>query len=432
MMLCLLVGIFFVVKSFTSNRLVYLLLLIVLAVPHIAYKPSFIPIAQNDIVSFLIFSLMAYVYFYTIAANRLRVEFGRSSIALFLFIATMGLFHGLASGNAVSSSLYAFMPYALFGSYYLFYDMFSKVRLEDEHRNMLLLVGYFLFAAFMIYVIRDVTGDLATIRTGRLVSSYFNIFPLVLPLSGVLIFKGKNSILRLIGGCFFMMSAYIIILSQSRITWVVAAFQIILLIGCFLFVDNRDTRHFLKKLLVLSVFTVIAAVCVKVFILNNFSLMYRLKTLSPELILWDPSLRHRFVAVDAVIEKMNESIRYWFLGRGMGDGVTFSVFRQRHVDIRWVDNSFISLFWHTGLPGLLAYLMLLGHQLRNGIYLLKNSRVTWQKNAGLIILVYVTGFVFFGITSAIFAKYRFNLLWAGVWAYSDILVKRVKSEVPDG
>lgn len=409
------------------DRITYIIVFLIFAIPY--YDTGLFPIIMDIRVSIPLTFILISAYLGKKLIEQSKFNIGSYKVLIFILWAYLSLFQSFSKSFDITSIIQVSAVYLLFICYYVFYDIFSQDNIEKHNKIIMLLISILLLFISVLYHIMMSKGIFYGELTERVVTAHYNIFPFIFPLLLNILLTNKNISNKFKVLIPLILSLYIILVCQSRIIWIVILIESFIIYAFYVFL-NKNFTEFFKKMIILSLIVLLLSIPIYSLIKQNLNLLYRLKTMSLSVIDKDPSLQHRISAVTAVIKnKLNPSILVWIFGGGLGDGVDYISLAGNHYDVEWIDNSYIMTIWHIGIVGLLIYFYILYTQVRNGVFLIRYSKEDWKKNFGVVLITYVIGIIIMGLTSAIFIKYRFNILWAALWAYSDALVMRIKKEV---
>lgn len=412
-------------RIFRFERVLFLGLLVLFLIPTTMYQSSVIPISLDIIQVTLLSAGLALWSILGRLWDDEPFHAGRALPFWFVLLAVLSTFSALLMGRNPGPVLNSAFRYYLFLFYFLFYDMFDRKAPAELHRQIFLFLSLLVIGIGGFVMMRQVAADYYS-GIERIVSTHFNLFTFLLPLFGFQLIRSGNRWFRATALILLVLSFYIIIVSQSRIVWVVSLLQLGLL-GVY-YLATGTGRERTRRLVWALVFMLISLGVLVWYFSGSLALITRLQTLSPKLILMDPSLQHRIMESKALLTRLSENAIFPVFGSGMADEINFSTYGLQRYHVREIDSSYLTIIWHTGLAGLVIYLAILYRQFKNALVMIRRSIDPQVVTVGWTVLVYIAGLLVFGLTSAIMVKYRFNILWAGIWAYSEVMARRISRQ----
>jgi O-antigen ligase len=262
-------------------------------------------------------------------------------------------------------------------------------------------------------------------RGGRIITRQANIALVVFPYLTALLAISPSIKRKIAYLLALSIPLTVVFLHQQRSIWIALIASGIFVWVC---VAIKKTRFSFKHMVV-GVLTVIALLFVvnyQIGILQTLidvqmrefigTRMETFKELRAE-----PSILVRLIDLQAVFEKIKE---HPIIGSGFGA----TVFRPLgRIYLLIVDNSFVYLYWKTGILGLAIFLWFIIAVFRKCFYVLKRCKDDETLVLVLSITAGMIGLLTVSFASVILVAYRFIIVWATMIAAAELLWLRFRA-----
>lgn len=215
-----------------------------------------------------------------------------------------------------------------------------------------------------------------------------------------------------------------IFLSQQRGLWVGVTVTFFMFVTLSFFRGRVSPAKIFKfmAVLLLTVILIFSSLAVTEHIFKGSILLTLLPRIeSFEDLSRDKSLEIRMSEIDHALDQWKESI---ITGTGLG-----STYEQRNVDRPYTyhtDNSYAYLLWKTGIIGLLLYMTILFLFFKRALYIVRNTENTQQQRITIALAAGFTGLMVVALTNSCIVLYRFNIIWAMIFATIEIFYRQTR------
>jgi hypothetical protein len=140
---------------------------------------------------------------------------------------------------------------------------------------------------------------------------------------------------------------------------------------------------------------------------------------------YDPSLLARVELGYYVLQRFQAAPLF---GTGLADFLRYIYFPTLgRFNVYWLDNSFLQLIWKTGLVGLTVFSIFIFYFLKRCWFVLKNAIDQTDKILGSSMFFSFIALVISSFQCAILVGYRFNFVWAVLFAVIEIRAQQIKT-----
>jgi hypothetical protein len=416
------------ISVFSVRTTLLLLVFILILVPIRYYRYPSIPFSITTEMYVAGFLLLIF-YFVLQRLKTGTITYRQSSLnlplALFLGVVWLAALSGVVRGHSGLSVLNEVFLLSFYATFWIVLNMSDPERITRMLFPVLTVLMVIVLAEYFYVALRE--PHLIAMKGGRIITRQANMAVVVFPYLATL-FWFAPSLKKKIG--------YLVALS---IPLTVAALQgqralwIAMLVGgvyvaAYVFVKKRHL--FFKN----ALFGVVGVVLLLVVIVN-YELGFFQKLAGVEMkevvgarfqtferVGVDPSLLIRVADLNAVFGEIKKNP---ILGAGLGA----TVFRRiGRVDISYLDNSFVYLFWKTGVIGLGCFLWFIAVVLRKCFHILSRSKDDEVVATTLSITAGLFGLLILSMFSVTLVAYRFTLIWATMVAVVEFMWLRARAE----
>lgn len=305
--------------------------------------------------------------------------------------------------------------YHLFYYAYFFVFLFFLKEREDYH----LILSFLLVVAIIISIEYVFIGFF--LLNDRFVTFQSNFLPIV---AGFLLtsifFRYKRRIS-------FMLLGIVLagmVATQSRSLWIVTV--IVIITTMFFYMKIKGSFSFKKMLLLLLI-------CLLPFFMlgdsskskapptdNTGQIEHRVESLSDPTS--DNSFLMRIEATYYAIKKFSES-PIW--GKGFGDDIKLVITGNKDLELNYIDNTWAYLLWKGGLISFVLFVLMIYFFARRLYYVAQNTNDIRTKIITIGLLSGIVGMVVLGLVSPHLIKYKSNVLFPFLFAYSEVEFKNI-------
>ncbi len=408
---------------FSVEKVLILTLIYVAVLPIESYRYPQLPIAaQPKVIAAFLFLLL----FLWLARSSLREELPAFTTSMdwlfasFLAVTVIAGVVGHLRSHDIGVLARDFQPLAYYGVYFLVVNSVSDRGWTRDLFIALTAITLVISAEYVYILARMVTG--AGTLMPRLVTRQANLALISIPfLTSTALFarSGRQKVL-----CLALSFPVIVmaIISLQRALWIALLFSVLVVLSLVAAGRERLSTKRVFRLVALSLALVLAASVVGVKSLQRIAgsragTTVAARALTIGALTRDAAVAMRFVEYRAVMEHIRQ---HPLLGNGLG-----SLFYSRFGGFKpFVDSSYITLWWKTGLVGLAILLWLMAVFLHRCFRLYRESSDEAVRIIAVGVLGCFAGLLFVAVSSAILVRYRFNIIWAVIIGTVEILWRK--------
>lgn len=422
-------AIFFYINKFKGDFYLYGILTIIFIWS--SNDSKFLPIIMDSSIYFALTLIISFIYFVKLKFNNEEFYLGNKIFIYFLLILFAASLYGWGCGYPFKTIVQVSTKYIVFFTYYIFFDMLYKIYFKRSERyNLFLKITYFLFfvciGQTILYHVMDYYKDYYGGFTKRVVAQQYGMWLFVIPFVYAFILFYENRKYKIIYSILLAIMIYDTFFEQVRSIMMINIFQMGIITFYYIFSKVSDIKILLKRLAMILIFLIIMGSGLALKLATDKSgLLYRIKTMSPKSYKQDFALFHRVVSIKAILGKINEKEYGWIIGTGIANEIKYPVLGTYYRGLEWIDNSYLVIIFHMGLIGLVTFMWILWIYFKKSIFILKNSNIMLEKIFAISLLSFQIGLPIVGVVSAIFVKYKYNILYSFVWALCDIICIKI-------
>ncbi|MFQ5906111.1 MAG: O-antigen ligase family protein [bacterium] len=414
---------FAVLTLFSTKRLLLALIFLIIVMPIIYYRSPLIPFAITYELVGLLFAILLFYFLIQLLSRGTRCAkccLGLPLSVFLLWCAGSALV-GFTKGHRLFLIFYEIFFLFLYVTYWI---VIETARDERFIRSLFLIivVGTVLVSMEYLYVAVGSRG-LSFLMSGRIATRQANMALVALPylVTGLFFSLPRRKKIASLLAVFLILP--MVLLSQQRALW--AGLAMSLFVVCVL--TWKKTRLSLKQSLVglmvlVLVFIILSQglmILQRVTGLNITGILQK-RLLSFLNVTQDPAILVRFQDYTAVLEKTKD---HPVLGCGLGD--SFLQLSTRR-SAPFVDNSFLTILWKTGIVGLCAYLWLIVSFFRRASYVIRKTAEEGTLTIAISTTASFTGLLFVALSAATLLGYRLIIVWATLLGIIEVLALRTR------
>jgi hypothetical protein len=211
-----------------------------------------------------------------------------------------------------------------------------------------------------------------------------------------------------------------VFISQQRGLWVGTLISLVILF--FLSLSKKGEgrkKAILIFIIVASLSFLILTVIKKLFSAFGIATLM-MRALTFRNLSLDPSLMIRRIEIGRAWEQCKD---FFIIGTGLGSNIRRAAMGTT---ITWdtVDNSYFFLIWKTGILGLLIYLTMVFIFLKDALFVFKKDQNVEHQIIAASSIAGFIGLMAIAFTNSCLVMYRFNVIWASLFAIVEILKEK--------
>lgn len=416
----------FLFSVFSVERLLYLTIFYTSVLPAHYYGITFMPVN----VSFNITSLLFLVALFFGIIHILSEQNNKSQfkpidyvLAMFLLMTVLSAFHGFLKGNNSYFLRIEFQFVIMYIAYFLFLFCVRTVKGIKYFYFVILLVSIiasfeFIFQSFIV------NG----FSFQRISTQQIHLAQIIIPLLVGFILYTKSWKYKMLCFGLLMPILFMTLISLTRALWVGVFVAIIFMIFQYRQKGQSKIESFFKMLM--SIVSIGLIVVVLMFAMKgsrgsqvDASMGARVQTFGE--MGSDLSLLIRYFEITNILDKTSENP---IIGLGLGATILQNIASLgRFGEANYVDNAFIWIYWKMGLVGVFLYLMFLFLFFKRSLGSLKKLQDNDIRKLYLnSIVAGITGLCLISLTNSSLINYRFNIIWAIMFASAEIINRQVE------
>jgi hypothetical protein len=434
--------------AFSVQRSFFLLVFYYLTFPEKHYLENFpgIPVFFVWYVGYPLFLFLVWYWILYLIQNQIRREndWGETKVPLhsipevkvtprtmdFLLLVFITSFFlsgilGYLKGYNRTYWAYDFMTLSLYFGYFIYF--YSPLRLKPKFFFDFILFCAILVSAEHIYALTQLGG---TVFLKRIISEYIHIAQMAIPYLGITIIYSSSKLRRAIFALLLPIILVAVLISQQRALWASVGLTLVLIFLIFVYEKRYLLFKDLRK-------TILRTVTVLILFVGLFLLFQNLTKgkllptilsriiifVSPKLLSSDISALARMDAIRVVLNTIKGNFLF---GQGLGDSY---VSRASFVEVPTVDNSFVFLYWKTGIFGLFSFLSLIFYFLYRCISVLNKKLLAEEKIYVLTALLNILGLLLIAFTNVCIVYFRFIIVWSASFAVVELIARKYERKI---
>lgn len=416
----IILALYFLVFAFSVYRSLLLALFIIVVFQEPRYQFEYMPIGVSQNIVLLL--LLPIIYYWIIDLLSGKTERKANSklcqyFTGFLIVILLAFAVGLLNGYDWQMILENAIPFCYYITFFIVYTSLK------EDNDIKMFSGILLAAGTLVifqYIFSFLTGRFSILSMGRIVTGQIHILYLILAFMGSMILNLKQY--RYCSILFFILLIPPILISQTRGTWAASIVAILVNIVLHLRVRKYPLGKFMAVFLVMAGFLFLSFFIAQSLLgMNMLSLV---QARAETVMNWqqDTSLMMR---AEMYHSAWKEFLSSPFIGRGLGSLVHVHDWQYQ----LWIDSSYMVLMWKMGIIGLISYLAIMLVALNRSYQVfIKTEKSFYQWFSGGFFSAF-SGFMVLGFISPVLLKYRFNIIWAILFACIEYMHMKVVTEV---
>jgi hypothetical protein len=405
----------FLPLAFFKGKLFFVLFLFVIViVPAEAYQRVPIPVGLNNRIMWAGIAVVVVYWLMSLSLGKVRLLLGDLDMLVLIFVILIAVsaFTGVLSGHKFPFISNELANFFYLGIYFFVRGCLKKKSWLKVFIWLMVSAGAVVSLEYQSILLKGGTELGLGLRV-QATQEIIYLIAFALLLSVILLTQSRR--IRLL--CLAVVPLVVAgaVISQTRGIWI--GFVVILLseFGVSLVVSKDRSKLFQRTLGVLLVIMGTLALGLSVVVkmvgpLVFFSMVSRFLSIGhaggTQAVMW------RVAMNKAVVDQI---ALHPFVGGGAGSSVTYS-FLGGHFVTNWVDNSYLLLLWKFGIVGLVVYLGIIYLVFKKALVLLRSASGIHERVLGLGVIGLYAALVIWAVASAVFLKYRFNLIWATLMA----------------
>jgi hypothetical protein len=343
-----------------------------------------------------------------------------TAVIIFFSVVLFGIIQGFLRGYDPKIIFIDASSLPFYGVYFVF--LFSALRNKiGLFYNFLLFCAIIVSLQFFYAVVQ--TKSIFVLQ--RIVSRHIHLAQFAVPYILTTLIYGASHRHKIIFAILLPFPILAVIFSQQRAMYASIALTLLFYICLFAYTRRAWIRKNLAKfgsiiagtlVLTATVFIIAQIVTQGRFLLTLYARFYVF--LNIQYLGFDISWQIRWREIQRILENLGS---FWLFGEGFGAATTS---RSRFEMQLTVDNSFAYLLWKSGITGLLTFLYMYFAFLKRGFTALRKKISSQDKVFIITALANTIGLMLVGMTNSSIAHYRLILVWASLFACTEIIARR--------
>ncbi|MBS4015548.1 MAG: O-antigen ligase family protein [Candidatus Latescibacteria bacterium] len=303
-----------------------------------------------------------------------------------------------------------------------FYFVVIKSNISDESIKYILytiIISSVLVSLYYIFEFRSLSG-IARFRTDQQ-----HIFNVTIPLLFAVFLYHTKKPIKTLAIVLIIPMIIAVYITLTRALWLLIPLA---LIFQYFYYIRSNIRYAKIGQWLFPVLIIGTIVVVGLFLLNQMLGVQNLlggRLATFKFLEYDPSLLARVELGYYVLQRFQAAPLF---GTGLADFLRYLYYPTLgRFNVYWLDNSFLQLIWKTGLVGLFVFSIFIFYFLKRCWFVLKNALNQTDKILGSSMLFSFIALVISSFQCAILVGYRFNFVWAVLFAIIEIRAQQIKA-----
>ena len=414
------------ISIFSVRMTLLLLILITITLPIRFFQYPCIPFFISPTTYTVGFLLLLFYFVLQVLKSR-GLKLLRSSLnlpmGLFLLVVWLSALWGILRDHPISEIVHEACLLSFYATFWIVLNMSNPYRLTKKLFPILTALMVIVFLEYFYIAFRE--PHLLAARGGRIITRQANIAVIVFPYLTTLILISPSARKKVIYFLALSIPLTTAFLHQQRSIWI-AILASGIFVTAYVFAKRAHISYKGVVIGVLSLILLLFLVNYQLGFIQKFADVQVKKFIETRVQTFrqmsaEPSILIRMIDLQAVLRKIKQ---YPIVGSGLGAKVLRPLGR---IYLYIIDNSFVYLYWKTGIAGLAIFLWLLGAVFRKCFYILKRCRDDDTLISILPITAGMIGLVILSLASVILVAYRFIIVWATLIATVELTWLRVKT-----
>ncbi|MEO0091180.1 MAG: O-antigen ligase family protein [candidate division WOR-3 bacterium] len=292
-----------------------------------------------------------------------------------------------------------------------------------KHIFWAIIIGALIVSLYYIYEFKTGGGKL------RFRTDQQHIFNFTIPLLFAFILYYPKKIIRTIAILLIVPMIIAVYITLTRALWILIPLAIFIQYIYFM-KDALRKAHLLNYLLPILIIGMIGILGIMLLQgLFGVSGLLSERFATFKILEYDISLLARAELSRYVLERVHNSPIF---GVGLADFLRYQYFPTLgRFNVYWLDNTYMQLFWKTGIVGTLLFFIVLYYFLRRAWFILINANSTFDKIISSSVFSSFVALAISGLQCGILVGYRFNFVWAALMGIVEIRAQEIKKSLDE-
>ncbi|MCS7257973.1 MAG: O-antigen ligase family protein [candidate division WOR-3 bacterium] len=340
-------------------------------------------------------------------------------LLLFLGVTFISFISGLLKERNTILVLDEFLMILGWG-YYLFVIMAGLTYSDQKFIIYALILSSLIVSLFYIFKFVSLHGSV------RFRTDQQHIFNVTIPILFAFTLYSDKKLIKILAMFLMIPMILAVYITLTRALWI---FIPLALLGQYFFYIKTQ-KHF--KLFTRFLLPIVIIGVLGTFTLWALSHFWGVKTLLGQRIEtfkfleYDPSLMARAELGLYVFKRLRTEFLF---GSGLGDFLRYQYFPTLgRFNVYWLDNTYLQLLWKTGIVGLFLFLLFIIYFLNRAKHLMVFGKTAWAKILGTSLFFSFLTLALSSLQCGILIGYRFNFVWATLFALTELCVQTLEDQ----